>query len=370
MIIGNKSPFDDPCTPILQEIRRYRTSRSKGPFKSSHIQTGDNLKASGELLLQHYGSACGMLTITSTGMAATEVRERCSRLMKRIKEHFPAYLGVLAPNGRSYPHLHMLIACTQDIREGFDPVAYEELKELSHYAAEHQFRMSREVTKRMLQNPFLKSLWDILEKEIIKAGLGPRFWLIPILDASTPGVPNQYSPEIAVKYLIKNYFDGVRANHRSKQKKLRICSRSKGFPWPPRPKPDPESLWQRQADAVSLALGLPRDKFTNEFGPKWGLWFTRIFDDISVYNNPPPDGWPTVNIVETVFQYLQPRTKYFCDLKWHIFNNLQEWRRTCRDHHGKLVGQGRWDNLVPMETQVPPPEIPAIPLSRPPEAIS
>lgn len=356
--------------PMLQEIRRYRTSRSKGPFKSSHIQTGDNLKASGELLLQHYGSACGMLTITSTGMAATEVRERCSRLMKRIKGHFPAYLGVLAPNGRGYPHLHILIACTQDIREGFDPVAYEELKVLSHHAAEHQFRMSREATKRMLQNPFLKSLWDILEKEIIKASLGPRFWLIPILDASIPGVPNQYNPQAAVKYLIKNYFDGVRANHRSKQKKLRICSRSKGFPWPPRPKPDPESLWQRQADAVSLALGLPRDKFTDEFGPKWGLWFTRIFDDISIYNNPTPDDWPTVNIVETVFQYLQPRTKYFCDLKWHIFNNLQEWRRTCRDHHGKLVGQGRWDNPVPMETQVPPPEIPAIPLSRPPEALS
>ncbi len=308
-----------------------------------------------------------MLTITSKDMTATEVRKRCSRLMIRIKKHFPAYLGVLSPNRCGSPHLHMLIACTRDIREGFDPVAYEELKELSHSAAENQFRMSREVTKRMLQNPFLKSLWDILEEEIIKAGLGPRFWLIPILDASTPGVPSQYSPEIAVKYLIKNYFDGVRANHKSK-KRPRICSRSKGFPWPPRPKPDPESLWQRQADAVSLTLGLSREQLKDVFGPRWAVWFTHIFDDISNYNNPPPDGWPTVNIVETVFQYLQPRTKYFCDLKWHILHNLQEWRRTCRDHLGNLVGQGRWDNPVPIETQVPPPGISASPLSPPPEA--
>ena len=269
----------------LQDLARCRDS-----FRQQAIQT-NNLRAGGALFrnIEHLAAVFGesfigdmTLTFRDSPDPYTAVK-RLKKLLRKFKKLFRAYIWVMEFGPAGNLHFHVAVVCTQDIRAGFDVVAYDTLKALSlQCRAEHREMSPHETVlanglKRSLKvNPALKAIQRDVRKLLSSKNckFGFHFELTPI----------RKTPEDLGAYYRKNYFAAVRARH-GRYPGVHLTGSSRTCPriWNSN-----FALVDSQArfnyKAIAEALDIPdMPGMTERFGRRWSMALEPVIDELRIW---------------------------------------------------------------------------------------
>ena len=212
--VFNHSSMPTSITTALADRARQRNEWSNQPVQTMHHRRAAAIEINIEYFIEKTGiDHVGFITLTFKGDRHPSEAVRClQKLTKKdaFREFFPHWTWVMSfgENGRT--HFHVLVACSFNIRTGFNVETYEGLRALNDqvYAegrsmSAEEFALYRRLKKTETTNEALKRVRKRLRSMLKSSDFNGRFELTPILK----------SKEAISGYMKKNYISAVRARH-------------------------------------------------------------------------------------------------------------------------------------------------------------
>lgn len=208
------------------------------------------------LVERHGLERIGFLTLTFAENLTDfrEANRRFNSLRTHVlKELFSEFIVVVEPQKRGAVHFHLLVACRQDIRTGFD---FDGIAKRDYSSA----------------SPFLRGLWKVLREAMPRYGFG-RSELLPVKSSS----------EGMARYVGK--YIGKGSRYRGEEfKGARMVRYSRGWrsvasrwSWAEHARP-----WRQWLGEVAGILGIAAgdmETFRNRYGRYWAWRLLRLFEE-------------------------------------------------------------------------------------------
>ena len=186
--------------------------RSKGAQKTIYVFQ-QNIAG----FVQHFGvEKCGFLTLTFAD-DVFDVKEASRRFnsfrTNFLSKHFCGYIGVYERTKRGVVHFHFVVACKENIAEGFDHEA-----------------VKRNVYTKNTRNAHIAALWKLLRDNLQKYGFGLQHQLVPV--KSKDGIAKYLSKYITKGLETRSRSDkGFRFTRASQDKDCRWKQANYKFSW-------------------------------------------------------------------------------------------------------------------------------------------
>lgn len=281
-----RSAAPAPPLPCQSSNNSDETASKLSPYQRKNaFSINENLNH----LIEIFGlEKIGFLTLTfPKDLTLKEANRRLNSLARRfLDEHFEAWLCVREFTKGGRPHLHLVVVCKGDIRQGFN---FENFTRLAFLTARPERRRKhakeiRALSRSLSPGPLLKTLWSELRRVLPLYQFG-RHELAPV---------RKSGPALA-RY-VGGYIRKSMDFRPLEAKGARLVTYSKGFPrkivghaWAFNT--PGSALWRKKVQTFAeLHRIKDLDEMAKRFGPRWAWWFKDLIETINLVPVLPGDG--------------------------------------------------------------------------------
>jgi len=282
-------PARSAALPCLYSNNSTGTDAKWPELSPYHKRAAEALHLNVAHMIDHYGlNNVGFLTLTfPEDLSPEEAQRRFNSLASHfLRKEFEAYLAVVEFTKRGRSHFHLLVACDEDIRTGFDFAAQRSA--IQAESVEERRRLTKQYAESA--SPFLRSMWSKLREKsgeygfgrheltpVKSTGLALAYYLAKYISKSVLHRPPEACGKRLVRYGLKE--------HRAA---------SANFQW----LTDRSTLWRRKVGCLAAALGaLDLDDLKLLCGSHWAFQLKdhiMALTDLTTYANDKQaiaDGW-------------------------------------------------------------------------------
>lgn len=274
---GAAAPVSLPCqssnnsTEPLGELTPYQ--------RKNAYSLAENL----ESLVECFGEEkIGFLTLTfPKNLTLKEANRRFNSLASHcLDSWFKAWVCVREFTAGGRPHFHLVVACHEDIRAGFDFAAYMIMARLSSNPSRRRKNAARikRLSRCLNPSPYLANLWRELRRVLPKYQFG-RHELIPIRKSGA-----------ALSRYVGGYIRKSMEFRPIEAKGARLVTYSKKFPrrvvghawaW----NTDGARVWRMKTALFAKLHGITdhENGLKDAFGDKWAYWFRDVIASLNVF---------------------------------------------------------------------------------------
>lgn len=233
------------------------------------------------------------------GMSAFKHANQCFRsASKRLFAGlFTHILRVLDVDERGCPHFHGIAIAKENIREGFDPVAYDQYMQRSREGA--TLRELRKLRRGVSTNPALRKIWQALDKGLQGHGFARLHGVFPIREYPEAAMGKLCRSKVGC-YLARSYFRAVPAAKKCRHSKgVRIFGVSPKFPGKKRTADMVSPRWTAGLERLKKLFRFEENnQFKALLGRKWGVTVSRLLSalDTSLSKNELGQSWRDVEL--------------------------------------------------------------------------
>jgi hypothetical protein len=243
------------------------------------------------------------VTLTDKALNPKQAPKRLQRFLSKLRGHFGDWVWVMEFGTERRLHFHLLLVCPGNIRAGFDPAGYDEIRMLTSerrcgFLGHQGEARLRRLKKASNVNPILRRA----RKDIRKAlrgtkGFGYIFELTPI----------RTNAARMAGYFEKNYYRAVEGRH-GQYKGTRLVGYTTSFPRVCRPCFAPvDSRARFYYKAIGQALGVSElPNMRPLYGDHWAYDLRPAIVELRTNFGVDPAGWPIKVIVMLAGRCLDP----------------------------------------------------------------
>jgi hypothetical protein len=270
-------------------------------LQTAHRQNAFALKTNCSSFVSHYGiEHCGFLTLTfKDWFFPNAAKKKLTKALNVLAPHCLDYIWTTGLTGKNKRiHYHILLSCTEDLREGIDVGLYRHLlalDDVSMLTGRTVAEEGKEIRKRLQANASIQRIRRDIHPKLMKHGFGHQIILEPVLSTG----------EAIGSYMEKNYVDTIRRKDiffqgirliGYRRGGHKILSPPFGFVGPG------ATRRRRRTERIANALGVTAyEDMKPTFGRKWGYLSNRIQHEMVQHHGSDPTRWNPKDIRHLAF---------------------------------------------------------------------